>query len=111
MYTDRLNDHSLNEEEYFYKKDRALIEKMHDSERKKQELLARTAHYHKCGCCGHDLKEIAHEDLQFLQCQHCDNVQLSMVMLEVMAHGRKLKNLITELQIRKQVEEDLKASS
>jgi len=110
MYTDRLNDHSLNEEEYFYKKDRELIEKMHETERKKQELLARTAHYHKCGCCGHDMKENTLEEIEFLQCQHCENVQVSFEMLELMSHGRKLKNLITELQIRKQVEDERKVS-
>jgi hypothetical protein len=111
MYTDRLNEHSLLEEEYFYKKDRELIEKMHESERKKQELLARTAHYHKCGCCGHDMKETVHDDLQFLQCQHCENVQVSMEMLEVMSHGKKLKNLISELQVRKQAEEEEQKAS
>lgn len=115
MYTDRLNEHSRLEEEYFYKKDRELIEKMHEDERKKQELLARTAHYHKCSCCGHDMKETVHENLQVLQCQNCENVHLSMETLELLTQGRRLKNLVTELQIRREealkVKEELDASA
>lgn len=111
MYSDRLSEHSRLEEEYFYKKDRELIEKMQETERKKQELLSRTAHYHKCGCCGHDMKETVHDGLEFLQCQHCENIQVSMEMLELMSQGRRLRALITELQIRKQVEEEAKASA
>lgn len=107
MYTDRLNEHTRLEEEYFYKKDRELIEKMHEDERKKQELLARTAHYHKCGCCGHDMKETVHDTLQLLQCQNCENVSMSMETLELLTQGRRLKNLVSELQLRH--EEALKA--
>jgi hypothetical protein len=106
MYTDRLNEHSRLEEEYFYKKDRELIDKMHEEERKKQELLARTAHYHKCSSCGHGMKESVHDDLQILQCQNCENVSLSMETLELLTQGRRFKNLVTELQIRR--EESLK---
>lgn len=102
MYTDRLNEHSRLEEEYFYKKDRELIEKMHEDERKKQELLSRTAHYHKCGCCGHDMKETVHDALQVLQCQNCENVSLSMETLELLTQGKRFKNLVTELQIRRE---------
>lgn len=115
MYTDRLNEHTRHEEEYFYKKDRELIDKMHEVERKKQELLARTAHYHKCGCCGHDMKETVHLEMQLLQCQNCENVSLSMETLELLTQGKRLKNLINELQIRREEtlrrEEELKASA
>ncbi|MBC7661605.1 MAG: hypothetical protein H7249_18055 [Chitinophagaceae bacterium] len=111
MYTDRLNGHSLAEEEYFHKKDRELIEKMHESEAKKQDLLARTAHYHKCGCCGHDMKETVHEDLQFLQCQQCENVHVSIEMLEILSQGKKLKTFLNELQIKKEADDELKASA
>lgn len=101
MYTDRrLNEHTRLEEEYFYKKDRELIEKMHEDERKKQELLARTAHYHKCACCGHDMKETVHDDLQFLQCTTCENVHMSMETLQLLTQGKRFKTLVNELQIR-----------
>ncbi len=102
MYTDRLNEHTRSEEEYFYKKARELIDKMHEDERKKQELLARTAHYHKCACCGHNMKETVHDELQLLQCENCENVHVSMETLELLTQGKRFKNLVTELQIRRE---------
>ena len=111
MYKDGRHETSLLEEEYFYKKDRELIDRMHEVEHNKQELLARTAHYHKCACCGHGMKQKAHEDITFLQCGNCENVHFTLANFEALAHGKQLKNLISELQLRKQVDEDLKASA
>ncbi len=111
MFKDGRHEASRLEDEYFYKKDRELIDKMHEEEARKQELLARTSHYHKCACCGHGMQDKVHDEVQFLQCENCDNVQFSLQNLESLTQGRKLKNLVTDLLIRKQEEEDLKASA
>ena len=111
MFKDGLGEKRLLEEEYFYKKDRELIEKMKESEKQRVELLNRTSHYHKCGCCGHDMNELVHEDVSLLQCQNCDHVHVSLETLESLTQGRKLKNLITEISLRKEAEERLLESA
>ena len=102
MYTDALGEHSRLEEEYFLKKDRELIDKMKKTEVQKAQLLERTAHYHKCGCCGHDMQVKTFENLEFMQCQSCESLQFTPKAAEALSRGRSLRNLLTDLEIEKQ---------
>ncbi|MCX6127800.1 MAG: hypothetical protein NTX25_01895 [Proteobacteria bacterium] len=98
MYKDGLNQHSRIEDEYFYKKDRDLIEKLKESERQKHELLELTAHYHKCAKCGHDMQERQRDELSFLCCNYCSSIHLNMATLDALAHHGRLKAFLNELQ-------------
>ncbi len=97
MYRDGLSDPSRLEDEYFYKKDRELIEKMKATEKQKQEILERTQHYHKCSKCGHGMDEKVRDDISFLFCKHCECVHLSLNTLEGLGQHGQLKLLVSEL--------------
>ncbi len=97
MYTDGRNDPSRLEDEYFYKKDRELIDKMKEEERQKKDVLERTQHYHKCSKCGHGMEERVREELSFLLCNHCECVHISLSSLESLSQPKQLKLLVSEL--------------
>ncbi len=98
MFNDGLHhEHSRLEDEYFYKKDRELIEKIKEKERQKQELLERTAAYHKCAKCGHTMEEKVFEDLAVLACDNCDSVHVSLSTLEKVHSPNKWKVFYQEL--------------
>src|SRR6478735_11732387 len=97
MYKEGPGDPSRLEDEYFYKKDRELIDKMKETERQKQDILERTAHYHKCGKCGHAMEERVREEISLLCCQHCESVHLSIKTLENLSHHGLLKLLVSDL--------------
>ncbi len=100
MYKDGLHEHSRLEEEYFYKKEREIIEKNKRSEQEKQQLLARTQHYHKCAKCGHDMEEVVKESLSMLVCHTCESVHLSLSDVEALQHQGKFKVLMMDVRDR-----------
>ena len=97
MYTDGLKEPSRLEDEYFYKKDRELIDKMKEEERKKNDILERTQHYHKCSKCGHGMEERFREEISFLLCKNCECVHIAMSSLESLGQPKQLKLLVSEL--------------
>ena len=99
MYTDGLlHEHSRLEDEYFYKKDRELIEKIKERERQKKDLLARTEHYHKCAKCGQQMEDRVWDDIRFLACNHCASVHMSLETLErIRDQHQKTKTFVGEL--------------
>lgn len=96
MYKDGPGDPSRIEDEYFYKKDRELIERMKDAERQKKDILERTSHYHKCAKCGHTMEERIREEISLLCCHHCESVHISVRTLESLSHGQ-LKVILNDL--------------
>lgn len=110
MYKDGLGEKSLIEEEYFYKKDRELIEKMKETEKKKADLLERTSHYHKCADCGHAMHSKNFEGMDFLQCQTCESIHLPIKSAHMASQGRRLRALLNELELRKQEQGDEETS-
>jgi ribosomal protein L37AE/L43A len=98
-HTHGLHEHSRLEEEYFYKKERELIEKLKETERRKKELFERTAHYHKCAKCGHEMEERVREDLSLLVCRHCESVHLPLATLDVLSNPHKMKMLLSDLKV------------
>jgi ssDNA-binding Zn-finger/Zn-ribbon topoisomerase 1 len=111
MYKEGLREKSLIEDEYFYKKDRELIEKMHENEKKKADLLERTTHYHKCADCGDAMHAKAFEGLDFLQCQNCESIHLTIKSAQLASQGKRLRVLLNELEIQKQNGDNLKESA
>ncbi len=112
MYTEGLlHEHSRLEDEYFYKKDRELIEKIKESEKQKQELLERTAHYHKCSKCGQHMEEKVFDELAFLACNNCDSVHMSLSTLEKIQGNHKGKVFLSEISEAMQAAKALKESA
>ncbi|HYX37501.1 MAG TPA: hypothetical protein VE954_30730 [Oligoflexus sp.] len=97
MYKEGPGDPSRIEDEYFYKKDRELIEKMKAAEKQKKDILERTQHYHKCSKCGHGMEERVREEISLLCCQHCESVHISLKTLEDLTHHNRLKLIVNEL--------------
>ncbi|WP_141735507.1 hypothetical protein [Oligoflexus tunisiensis] len=98
MYKEGPGEPSRLEDEYFYKKDRELIDKMKAAEQQKKEILERTQHYHKCSKCGHGMEERVRGEISLLCCHHCESVHLSLRTLESLAHHGRLKAVINDLQ-------------
>lgn len=97
MYKEGPGDPSRLEDEYFYKKDRELIEKMKTEERQKKDILERTAHYHKCSKCGHGMEERVREEISLLCCRNCESVHISVKTLASLAQHNRLKVVLNEL--------------
>jgi NADH pyrophosphatase NudC (nudix superfamily) len=89
--------HSRLEEEYFYKKERELIDKMKATEQAKKDILERTQHYHKCGKCGHGMEERTQEEVSLLCCRHCESVHIPLKTLENLGHHGRLKVVLNQL--------------
>jgi Zn finger protein HypA/HybF involved in hydrogenase expression len=97
MYKEGSGEPSRLEDEYFYKKDRELIEKMKSAEKAKKDILERTAHYHKCSKCGHDMEERVREDVSLLCCHHCESMHISLSTLENLGHHGRLNVVLNDL--------------
>lgn len=100
MYKDGLHEHSRLEEEYFYKKEREIIEKNKAAEAQKKDLLERTQHYHKCATCGHGMDEMVKDNLSLLVCQHCESVHLRLADVTELQHQGRLKLLFIDIRDR-----------
>ncbi|MBI3805298.1 MAG: zf-TFIIB domain-containing protein [Nitrospirae bacterium] len=76
------------EEEYFYRKNKELIEnsrKERDAERAAQEARARKqAHWMKCPKCGSDLQEIEHLGIKVDRCSGCSGIFFDKGELETL---------------------------
>lgn len=97
MYKEGSGEPSRLEDEYFYKKDRELIEKMKSAEKAKKDILERTSHYHKCSKCGHGMEERVREDISLLCCLHCESVHITLSTLENLGHHGRLKVVLNDL--------------
>lgn len=97
MYKDGFHEHSRLEEEYFFKKDRELIEKNKREAQQKKDLLERTSHYHKCAKCGHDMEEIVRDQTAILMCHGCESIHLTVEGLETLLHQGRMKSLSSDL--------------
>ncbi len=96
MYKDGLHEHSRLEEEYFYKKERELIEKNKKEAAQKRELLERTSHYHKCAKCGHDMNEVTKDGVSLLACRSCESIHISLESLNSLSQHGQLKSLASD---------------
>ena len=96
MYKDGLHEHSRLEEEYFYKKERELIDKNKKEAAQKRELLERTSHYHKCAKCGHDMNEVLKDGVSLLACDSCESIHISLESLQALNQQGRLKSLAND---------------
>ena len=76
------------EEEYFYKKNKELVEKMRtglDAQRAEQEAhSAQNPHWMKCPKCGKDLAEVDLAGIKVDQCTNCLGIYLDKGELELL---------------------------
>jgi hypothetical protein len=72
---------SRNEDVYFYKKDRELIERMKLEE---EALRLKIRHLIQCSQCGHNMDSLTHEHLALHHCRHCASIHIPMEALALM---------------------------
>lgn len=86
------------EEEYFYKKNKELIEKMrekYNAERAKREAEEKQkAHWMKCPKCGSDLKEIELLGIKVDRCVGCDGIYFDKGELETVLAAQEPKGFV-----------------
>jgi hypothetical protein len=86
------------EEEYFYKKNKELIEKMRkerNAERAAQEEKARKmAHWMRCPKCGDDLEEVEHLGIKIDRCKSCSGLFFDRGELEIVLQSREPKGFL-----------------
>lgn len=91
-----LSEHGYNkEEEYFYKKNKELMEKMRqklDAQRAEQEAKApQNPHWMKCPKCGKELKEVDLAGIKVDQCTHCLGIYFDKGELELLIGAEEPK--------------------
>lgn len=89
------------EEEYFYKKNKELIEnlrKEQDAARTAQEAQSRkSSHWMKCPKCGADLQEVEHLGIKVDRCSGCAGVFFDKGELEILLQAQEPKGFLTGL--------------
>lgn len=99
---EELKEHGYDkEEEYFYKKNRELLERMRkklDSDRARQESASRqNAHWMKCPKCGTDLEEIELLGIKVDQCGQCQGIYFDKGELELLLQTQESKGFLDRL--------------
>ncbi|MBI3811514.1 MAG: zf-TFIIB domain-containing protein [Nitrospirae bacterium] len=84
-----LGEHGYDrEEEYFYKKNKELLDKMRkelDAKRAKQEAESKkNPHWMKCPKCGKDLEEVHLAGIKVDQCTNCLGIYFDQSELELL---------------------------
>ena len=86
-----------NEEEYFYKKDRELIEKTKEKEAQKQMAEEMHSHLGKCPTCGDGLERRLAFGKHFTHCHGCKTMQIKTETLKELLEDKNLKKVLFEL--------------
>lgn len=86
------------EAEYFYKKNKELVERMRkklDADRTHQaEAAASNPHYLKCPKCGADLREIDLLGVKVDQCANCLGIYFDRGELELLIESQEPKGFL-----------------
>ena len=89
------------EEEFFYKQNKELIEKMRknlDATRAEQETkAAENAHWMKCPKCGRDLAEVDLAGIKVDRCTSCQGLYFDKGELEVILGAAEPKGFLSGL--------------
>ncbi len=87
------------EEEYFYKKNKELIENMRkqrDAERAAQESQAqKNTHWMKCPKCGSDLQEVEHLGIKVDRCAGCSGIFFDKGELDILLQAQEPKGFLS----------------
>jgi uncharacterized protein len=96
---EELKEHGYDkEEEFFYKKNRELLERVRqklDAKRSQQESEVRqTEHWMKCPKCGSDLDEIELLGIKVDQCTQCFGIYFDKGELELLLETQEPKGFL-----------------
>jgi hypothetical protein len=94
-----LSEHGYDrEEEYFYKKNKELLDKMRaglDAKRAEQEAgSGHNQHWMKCPKCGKDLEEVALAGIKVDQCTNCLGIYFDKGELELLLGAQEPKGFL-----------------
>jgi uncharacterized protein len=94
-----LSEHGYDrEEEYFYKKNKELLDKMRtglDARRAEQEAgSGKNQHWMKCPKCGKDLEEVALAGIKVDQCTNCLGIYFDKGELELLLGAQEPKGFL-----------------
>lgn len=86
------------EEEYFFKKNKELIEKMRkegDAHRAAQASQGRkNIHWMKCPKCGSDLQEVEHLGIKIDRCGQCSGIFFDKGELDILLQAQEPKGFL-----------------
>jgi len=94
-----LSEHGYDrEEEYFYKKNKELLDKMRtglDAKRAEQEAASgKNQNWMKCPKCGKDLEEVALAGIKVDQCTNCLGIYFDKGELELLLGTQEPKGFL-----------------
>ena len=100
MMTDDLRKGYSNEEEYFYRANKELIDRKRrelDSDREKLAAQAKTPHWMKCPKCGADMGEIELSGIKVDKCSACQGIYFDHGELETIIESKSPNGFLTTL--------------
>jgi len=90
-----------NEEEYFYKENKELIERMRgklDSEKeKKASQEVKALHWMKCPKCGREMHEMELAGIKVDKCSECRGIYFDHGELEILIESKEPKGFLMKL--------------
>ena len=96
---EELKEHGYDrEEEYFYKKNKELLDQMRqklDVKRDEQEAQAQKGqHWMKCPKCGSNLNEVSVLGIKVDQCTQCHGIYFDKGELEILLEAKEPKGFL-----------------
>ena len=86
------------EEEYFFKKNQEMIEKMRkerESHRVEEEALAqKNIHWMKCPKCGLELEEVEHLGIKVDRCNNCSGIFFDKGEIDILLQSQEPKGFL-----------------
>lgn len=97
------------EKEYFFKKDRELIESR--KEKEKREMISNILNQEgaHCGSCGGQMKDKNLDGVEYKTCTNCSTVSLSMESIDKLYKEHKFSRFKFTLDKQKERQELLKS--
>jgi hypothetical protein len=85
------------EQEYFYRKERELINRLHEEKRLAEGNAEKSTHLNCCAFCGTGMEQKDYRGTSYLYCQGCDSIHIGLDSLDDMAIHHRLKKFVSEL--------------
>jgi hypothetical protein len=97
MIADHLEKSISKEEEYFFKENQALIERMRQKRGEAQSLEARPPHWMKCPKCVGEMSEIELGGIRVDQCSKCKGIYFDHGELEILIESKEPKGFLSAM--------------
>lgn len=97
MVTENREKGRSQEEEYFFKQNQALIEKMRRARAESQSVEVKPPHWMKCPKCTGEMQEVELAGIRVDQCGKCNGIYFDHGELEILIESKEPKGFLSAM--------------